>query len=330
MGINGNIQQNTSNSAASVGGTLAGSIGSGLVNMANNYLNYRYSKKLTDYNYEQYFDNARKAGATPAAIAAGITGSPGGFSGSSVTNGNPMPDVGAAYNNNIGARASMINAGANQENADTERNYKNMLIQYEPKLFRSQAFEATAKAFRDIFGIRLDASQKKLFDEEASQISLLKPWKVETAKQTLNNLIAEHGRIVAETGLFKERQKTEKSLQDYYKSSAEVNWEEKFNKAQEGFRLMWENDLRSIGFDPSKNVFQNMLRNSFTNPKLFKLEVDGLVRTLNILDYEMQEHVHKHYKEFGLGFGIGTLLHSRNREGLHDLLKVVSAAGALL
>lgn len=312
-------------------GTLLGSLFSGGMNILSNYLAYRNQKKLMDYQYEQYFKNARAAGATPAAIAAGITGSAGNFGATASTGGNPMPDLGQSLAAGVSANAAQLQSEASQQNADTEERYKDMLVTYQPKLFKSQAFEATSRAWRDIFGVHLDAAQRELMKQQADEIRLLKPWKVSQAEQTWKNLLQEHAEIIARTGLYKEQQKTEQSMQGYYKSGTEVNYSQRdLNKVltkkaqQEMFALKWENGLRSVGFDPNKTAFENMLRNAFTNPYKFKRSGEAMLRSLTILDYDMKVTLGKNYKRDIIGLYAGY----RNMKYFGNLIQSVGAAAA--
>ena len=276
---------------------LGPSITSGAANIGSTLLNFGLQKQLNADRYNQYISAMRSVGASPASIVAGLTGSGTGSMPTVSTGNNPFPDFGAN-------QVAQQNADVNQQNANTEERYKNMLLTYEPKLFRSQAFEATAKAFRDMHGIKLDEANSRVANETAQQIAELRPWNLKQAEQTFYNLQQEYRESQSRERLNNEKAKTEKTQQALNTALTEESYSRSFLTNQEAFRTMWENSLRSIGYNPNKSYWDNLFQLASKSPALFEQRVDTIINSIHRLENSVWDNSSKTEKVLG-GYLVG-------------------------
>lgn len=276
---------------------VGASMGSGLGNIAATTVNYFAQKALMRRQNEMMWDNFKRAGATPAAIAAGVTGNASSPSAPTVyTGGNPFPDLGQTA---IGAQ----NANTQQNVGQSEIDLNHMRLMFEPEKYYADCSKALAEAYSSTQQGMMFGSLKENYDELNKDLRMLRPWKVNSAKQTFMNQLREYDNLVAENGRIKSE--TYRNYEQGYeaRSQGDLNYQLRdessqrtFNLSLDQFRKQWELDLLSQGIDVNQPFWENCKRLMYTNPELFKKHMDVFIKALNILDNKLQDNLGEHYK----------------------------------
>lgn len=307
------------------------SIGSGMGNIAATTANYFFQKSLMKQQNEMMWDNFKRSGATPAAIAAGVTGNASSPSAPTVSSGgNPFPDLGQTA---IGAQ----NANTQQAVGQSQIDVNTMRLLFDPKKYYADCQKALAEAFSSSQQAMMYGSMKENYDELNKDLRALRPWKIGSAYQGLVNLMAEYNNIVAKEGLIKSETSRNYAQAEDYRTHADVNrhtlpvldaqkdyYEDQgkfyrqsaYNLHLSSFRTKWENDLLSQGIDVNQPFWENCKRLMYTDPDQFKRNMDVFIKSLNILDNKLQENLGEHYKRnialAGLAYGYNNI-HQKNQ-----------------
>lgn len=276
---------------------VGSSIGTGLGNIAATAVNYFAQRSLMRRQNEMMWDNFKRAGATPAAIAAGVTGNASSPSAPTVSSGgNPFPDLGQTA---IGAQ----NANTQQSVGQSEIDINHMRLMFEPAKYYADCQKALAEAFASSKQGLMFGSMKDNFDELNKDLRMIRPWKINSAKQTFMNQLREYDNLIAENGRIKSE--TYRNYEQGYEahSQGDLNYQLRdessqrmFNLSLDQFRKQWELDLLSQGIDVNQPFWENTKRLMYTNPELFKKRMDLFVKSLNILDNKLQDNLGEHYK----------------------------------
>lgn len=278
------------------------SVASGLGNVAASIGSYFGQKALMKQQNEMMWDNFRRAGATPAAIAAGVTGNASSPSAPSVsTGGNPFPDVGSSV---IGQQ----NANTQQNLGESETLLNLMKLRFEPSKYYAEINKALTEAFKNTKEALMFGSLKENYDELNKDLRLIRPWKLNSAIQSFLNLTATYDNIVQDTSTKKSEeyrnyaQGAESYSQvDLNKALEENSWQDTYNKRLDQFKKQWELDLLAQGIDPNQPFWENTKRLMYTNPEMFKARMNGFVRSLQILDGKIKENLGDNYIKKGIG-----------------------------
>lgn len=310
--------------------SVGASIGSGLGNIAATAANYYAQKSLMRQQNELMWDNFKRAGATPAAIAAGVTGNASSPSAPTVsTGGNPFPDLGQTA---IGAQNANTQQAVGQSNIDVNT----MRLMFEPQKYYADCSKALAEAYSSTKQAMMYGSMKQNYDELNKDLRLLRPWKIASAYQTLVNDMQQYNNLVSEENKNKSETARNYAQAEDYRTHADVNrhtlpvldaqkdlYEDQskfyrqsaYNLHLSSFRTKWENDLLSQGIDVNQPFWENCKRLMYTDPQRFKTHMDVFIKSLNILDNKLQENLGEHYKRnialAGLAYGYNNI-HQKN------------------
>lgn len=303
-------------------GAVTGSVVTGVGNIIGNEIAYQRQKDLARENYRAYISAAKHVGATPAAIAQGLTGNgPAGVPVASTSN-NPIPDIGSTFNSSVAAHAEEEKAAAAQTNAETERQLALMRLRFEPAKYFADIKKALAEAFMNTKNAFLHGSMKQYYDELTKDVQQVRPWKIAGLKAGLLKDMATYNNILMDTEL-------KKSQKGYYQSAAHeldtrsdlnvantsLTYNSSLNESLRGFRLQWENTLLSYGIDPSRSFWENTGRLMMSDPKLFKARMNMFISGLNAIDNRIQDNLGASYKEkIAAGYGLYKLnqIHQHN------------------
>lgn len=315
---------------------MANTIGSGVgtavssgANILNNYLAYRWQKKLNRQRYQDMLDYASQYGATPTAKIQGITGSAGGSMPTVSTSNNPVGDLGQSYLGAVQATAAQRQAGAAESasdaaltNAETERQIALMRLKFEPGKYLADIRKALSDVYANNASAFSSLHQGRYFAELANDLVQVRPWKIASMRQGLLNDIATYDKILQDIKTGKAQEQMYKSSaneldtrSDVNKGSAKFLYYQTKNEALRGVQLQFENDLRKYGIDPNKGFWENTFRLMYTDPKTFKQRTDCFVEALNIIDGRLQDNLGEHYKRTAiLGYGLYKLndIHQKN------------------
>lgn len=315
---------NIVNSAIGAAGGVLGSTISAISNSAENRKAFERQQILNKQKYEDMIHYARQFGATPTSLIQGITGSAGGSVPSASTAGNPVPDLGSSFSQGISAGSTIGQAQAAQgtaqaalTNAETERLLGLMRLRFEPAKYFADIQNALSSAYEKSALSKTHSALRDLYYEQAEDIRLVRPWKLMGLYQGLLNSLATFDNIVQDT-------RTKKAQEHDYETHAGLNvantektYSEKLNIDLDGFRKQFDTMLLSYGIDPNKGFWENIGRQMWTNPNLFRDGVKTFADSIGILDEKMQESLGTHYKRNALaGYGLYKLqqMHLRNKE----------------
>ena len=305
-----------------LGASIAASAVSGLGNIIGNHVAYQRQRDLARENYRAYIHAAKLVGATPAAIAQGLTGNGAAGVPSLSTSNNPMPDLGSTMNSAVTANAEQGKATAALTNAETERQLALMRLRFEPQKYFADIRKALADAFQSTKQAFLHGSMTKYYDELTKDVQNVRPWKIAGLRQSLINDMATFDKILQDTATSKAQERNlyagAYELQtrgDLNIANKELTYTNAYNQQLASFRTMWENSLLSFGIDPTKSFWENTARLMTTEPKLFKQRMNMFIGALNTIDSRLQLNLGEHYKRnIGLGYGLYKLnqIHQKN------------------
>lgn len=306
--------------AASSGGSLL----SGYLNRRENERAFERQKELQSNQYEAYVKAAKAAGASPAAIISGLTGKGPQSAPAVSTGGNPQPDIDPAAGLQASAALHEANASAVRQNSEAEINQMKLL--FEPQKYFADINKSFAEAFKMRWSGKLDKAMIDVQNQTANAIKQKLPWELSQLQQGLLNQIQEFKEIQSRTDYYKstaalnrEKVNTEKTMQGYYNSATDVNYQESYNKAMEGFALQFENFLRSEGYNPNKDPWDNLRRWLYTDPKKFELTIDSMIEGVHLVDNALKRELGDRYKQRGIAL-YGTY------RGLKDLKDITIRA----
>ena len=300
---------------------VAGSALTGLMNVGSNILQQDAANRS---KYASYISAARSVGATPAAIAPGITGT---AAGGVAPAPNSFPDLGSTLNQSVSADAAQKQSEAAKEEAaastvraETERQLGLMRLRWEPQKYFSDIQKSLAEAMNQTKEAFLHGSMKKYYDELTTDIQKVRPWKLAGLAQGLLNDMATYNKILQETRTSKAQENylgsaayQAETQGDLNKANTELTYTQDLNEGLRGFRLQWENTLLSNGIDPNKPFWENTARLMYTNPGLFEKRMNMFVSSLNSLDGKLQENLGEHYKR-NIAIGIGAYQFNKIRQ----------------
>ena len=297
------FSQEVQTAAASGGAGILGATISAIANHRENRLAFERQKELNKQNYEDYINYAHSLGATPSSIIQGLTHGSQGSMPTVSSGGNPVPDLGESFSSGVSAAAAAEQAHAANTSANSQRDINLMRLQFEPHKYFADIQKSLSEAFKNTKEAFLHGSMKQYYDELTTDIQKVRPWKLAGLRQGLLNDMAKFDQIVQDT-------RTSKAQEGYFKSSAyeaqtrgdmnisqkELNYGHLFNINLEGYRLQFENTLRSYGIDPNKRFWDNTLNLMQYNPDLFKRRMDMFLSALNSVDNKIQDSLGEHYK----------------------------------
>ena len=159
------MSEGVGTAAISAGGGVVGSTISAIANSAENRKAFERQQILNRQRYSDFINYSRMVGATPAAIAQGLTGSGAGTVPSVSTGGNPVPDLGQSFTGGISAAASMRSAGAAETTANSEAEVNRMRLIFEPGKYFADCKKALEEAFKNHKEGEMFGSMKTHFDE---------------------------------------------------------------------------------------------------------------------------------------------------------------------
>ena len=303
-------------------GALAATAVTGLGNIIGNSIAYQRQKDLARENYRAYISASKRVGATPAAIAQGLTGNgPAGVPAVSTSN-NPMPDLGSTMNSAVAATAQQEQAQAALTNAETERQLALMRLRFEPQKYFADIKKSLSEAFENSKNAFLHGSMSKYYDELTKDVQQVRPWKIAGLRQSLINDMAMFDKILQDTATSKAQERNfnagayELSTRgDLNVANKELSYTNAYNQQLASFRTMWENSLLSYGIDPTKSFWENTARLMTTEPKLFKQRMTMFIGALNTIDGRIQENLGADYKQkIAAGYGLYKLnqIHQKN------------------
>lgn len=299
---------------AAAGIAAGASVANSGINLLFNERYQRQQKELLANQYDEFIKQSQRVGATPSAIAAGLTGA-GASSTPSVSAPNQTSDIGANA-------ASIYGAYNDAKLKESERDINRMRLLFEPKKYFADIQKTFSDVYRNYSEGKYFKALKSYYGELEDSLVQKRPWEIMSLKGGLVKILAEYDKILQDTKTSKALEskyyqdvQTGKSQAGYYDAAAENQWSESMNKNLESFKIMFENQLRAAGWNPSDNLWGNVSRLSVTNPPAFKEFMDNTVNTLNVLDDKLQENLGEHYKRNAvIGAGLARyLLNTQNR-----------------
>ena len=301
--------------AGSAAGGIIGSTISAISNSRENRKAFERQKVLDRLSYENFIKYSRQVGATPAAIAQGLTGAGAGTVPTASTGGNPVPDLGASFSNGISAAANLRSAGAAETTAESNAEINRMRLIFEPGKYLADTEKSLAEAFKNHKEGFMYGSMKRHFDELVTDLQQVRPWKIASLKQGLLNDMARFDEILQNTKTLKAQERNYNASSYELRTRGDLNiankeesYARQFNINLESVRLMFENNLRAAGIDPNKSFWDNTFKLASIDPKVFKERMDLFIQSLSILDNRIQENLGEHYKRnAGLLYGAYTL-----------------------
>lgn len=286
-----------SNLGAGFGRSLAGAAVSMAGNIGSTLINYNLQKKLLKNQYDEFFNAARRAGASPAAIAQGVTGS-GAASTPSVTNGSPMPDIAANANTAQDVQSGVARRGV-------ENQLDMMRLIYEPKKFQADIDKAFSEVRLNVYQGKHYKALADLNDEIRHNYRVLRPWQIAGLSQGLQNQMAEYSKILAETDMFKAQKKYYNSAAGNQDALAYKAWNEGFNASLESFGIQFDNMLRANGINPNLRPWDALHQAAMTNPEAFEGIMNNLISVTNKIDDRIKINLGEHYKRnIAIGAGL--------------------------
>lgn len=284
-------------SAAGFGRSLAGAAVSMAGNIGSTLINYNLQKKLLKNQYDEFFNAARRAGASPAAVAQGLTGS-GSASTPSVSNGSPMPDI--ASNANV---AQDVQSGVVRRGVENQLDL--MRLVYEPKKFQADIAKAFSEVNLNYYNGQHFKSLASLNREIEHNYRMMRPWQIAQMSAGLRNSLAEFQRINAETNKIKAEEGYFKSASSNQDSQAYRNWNEGYNASLQSFGIMFDNNLRASGINPNLAPWDALKQLAMSDPKAFEGVMNNLIDVTGRIDDRMKFSLGEHYKRnIMLGAGL--------------------------
>lgn len=331
--------------ASAGAGTAIGSVISAIANSYENERAYARQVHLNKLKYHDYINYARQVGATPTAIAQGLTGAGAGNMPTTSTGGNPAPDIGQSFASGISAAANLRSAGAAETTAESNAEINRMRLIFEPGKYLADTEKSLAEAFKNHKEGFMYGSMKRHFDELVTDLQAVRPWKIAGLQQGLINDMARYDEIVQNTKTLKAQEKNYNASSyelytrgDLNIANKEESFARQFNINLESVRLQFENTLRAVGIDPNKPFWDNTFKLASYDPKAFKERMDLFIQSLQLLDNRIQENLGEHYKRnAGLLYGAYTLdkyiqnrktqIAMRNAQALKAVSSIISFLG---
>lgn len=318
-----------------VGGNL---LTAGLQGVLN--LGQMFGQRLL-FDYQQDYNSPlnqanrlRAAGLTPAAIAqslAGGAGNSGNIPVASMSAAPSMrPDLGSAFMDAKLKDAEIVERGEASKNLELQRFWN-------ARLWNMQINESISRIFKNNNESQLFRSQSDYYNEFAKTLQSERPWKIETMKIGLFKLIQDIEESKSRVNLNKSAEvknyqeaATQPFVRQNLAAGTEESYSRKFNIDQQGFALMWDNDLRSAGFNPNQNLWNNLGRLAFTKPQLAIGVLDNFGEVLTDLDNRAQSVLGENYKRnAAIGYGLYKLHQSLGNSKDRTLRRLNSLTGSI-
>lgn len=282
-------------------GALLGQVGQYFLNRQE----FNLQKQLFDYqndynNPSKQVERLLAAGATPSAAVQGVVGSSPNQSIPSVVSshsGLPIP-LGSAFHEGKLKASEFL-----QKNTEREAIIQQM--DFNPRIWKSQIDEALSRIAFNVKHGNMMASQMHYYDEFAETLMDKRPWEVASLQEGLKHLSAQISELYSRSFKNREEAATEPYKRGYYSAVANESWQRGLNLSYEGFALMFDNQLRSIGFNPNKPFWDNILRLSFTRPNVGIEYLDNFGEMLSVLDGRLKVQLGDNYKRnIAIGYGL--------------------------
>ena len=313
-------QSNVVSSAIGGGASLIGSAVAGWFNSRENEKQFQRQRQLGKEQYQNYIDYAHKVGATPAAIAQGITHAGASSMPTASAAGNPVPDLGGSLASGISSAASQRSATASNISAGSEKEINDMKLTFEPAKYYADVQNALSQSLNQFKQSLYYGSLKEHYDELNKDLRNLRPWKLAQAQQTFLNLTATYDNIVQDTATKKSEESRNYAQGEDLRTHANVNRAEEgrilqdtYNMQLDQYKKQWEIDLLGQGINVNQPFFENLKRWIFTDPARFKACMGFLTQTIQSLDNKLQDNLGEHYKRNALlGFAAYKYLQHRS------------------
>lgn len=316
-------------SGASSAISAGGNVLSSLLNIGGQYFLNRQAannqKELFDYQakYNAPVNEAvrlRAAGLTDAAIAqhlAGVTS----VQNMPVASHSPAPALSTSLGDSF-VNAKRTSAETLERETAAQEHTKAIELMdqqrfWNDRLFFQQIQESISRTLHNNSLSSMTRAQTSLFLEEAETLRSKRPWEIATLTAGLFKIQQDINESRSREFFNYESGKTQSSLRSLYGSETELNYSKKFNEDLRGFELLFENDLRSYGWNPNSPFWQNVGRMAVTHPKDASKLIDNFELLLGDLDNRCKETFGNHYKR-NVGIGAGLYLLNRHIQNGKD------------
>ena len=328
------------------GGSSSSDLVTGGLNVGNNLVNYFLQRSLNRQmvnNQKELFDyqsayNApvheaqrlRAAGLTEAAIAQKLAGSNGSQS-MPVASFSPSPSLGTNLGESLAD--TKLKTSETLERQEATENLRQQRFWNSRRWFQ-EINESISRTVNNYSQSAKNDAERYYFYEFGKTLEAKRPWELNNMRVGLLKLIQDIEESKSRQYLNYQKGQTEPYIRQNLSSQTELNYSEKFNADQHGFALMWDNDLRAGGFNPSQNYWQNLFRIASTNPKKVINILDNYRSLLNELDNKAKSQFGPHYKNklligAGLYYG-GKLFNKHVDRNIYRLNGITGAVGNLL
>lgn len=277
---------------ATAAGNSVGALGQFGLGELSAHLALNRSKKLYDYqtDYKKLMDKMLEAGITPSAAAQGLSGATPSMQSVSAQAPPKLDNLGTAASE---ASAVPSQIQSNVAIADYNKSLRDKTLQeieWRPRIWRADIRKSFSEFMSNVAQSKYFNSLRGYYDEMKETVVQRRPWEIKGLKR---------GLVLANAQI--DELRSRKRLND---SQTEYNYTNAFNQGQQGFEMMWRNNLLAHGWNPNGAPWQNLTRVAFTNPKMAQEFLANGIQFLDILDNKAKEGLGEHYKR-NIMLGIG-------------------------